>query len=321
MTNKDLFFAIGDVQEKWLKEAESGVNKTSSKKNIIKLIIPFAACFAVLIASAFIWTNDKTDMPVLSKGDGKVTSESKDASEKEDSTGSADTPALSKGDGKVISDSKDASGREDSTGSTERTDISDKDSEGGKGDTHGEVGSNFFVIWALPKDRTIVTAGEKITDSEAQKYFAQNRESILSSFSESGVSADDLRISEKGYCHVSYTGKGGEKLTVKENFRDYLVYNGENLVAIITLVKENGKISSTPMFGASWISDYGKFLNSHKGEELVFVYSGTTELVITPDNTVYAPLLSPNGYDASIYFKGVEDPYETFYHSSDIYVP
>ncbi len=292
MTNKDLFFAIGDVHEKWLEEAENSVNKASSKKNIIKLTVPFAACFALLIASALLWTTVKTD-----------------------------TPDLSKGDGKGISDSKNAWEKEAPSGNTETSDISEKDSEDGKGDTHGEVGSNFFAVPALPEDRTIVTVGERITDSEAQKYFAQNRPSIVSGFSKSGVGADNIRISDKGYCHVSYTGTKGEKLTVKENYRDYLVYNGENLVAIITLVKENGQISSTLMFGAAWFSDYGKFLNSHKGEELVFVYSGATELVITPDNTVYAPLLSPNGYNASIYVQGAENPYKTFYHSADIYVP
>ncbi len=177
--------------------------------------------------------------------------------------------------------------------------------------------SGWFCIPALPSDRKIEMTGEAITDEEAQAYFEKNGAGILGSLSASGVDSDSIRISEKGYCHVTYDGEMGKSFEVRQNYRDYLVHNGDKLVAIITLWKEDGEIYNTPSFGAKWFDDYNEYLKNHKDEELVYVYAGWFEIIVAPDNTYYNPM----GLSAERYFEGVENPYEVFYHEAAVYVP
>ena len=184
--------------------------------------------------------------------------------------------------------------------------------------SEGSVGGyGYFFIPAL-LTREIVTVGEKITDEEAAAYFAEDQGHLIASLTASGVSTENLRISDTGYCHVCYAGVEGEKLEVRENFRDYLVYNGSSLVAIVTLSKENGALYSTPSFGAAWFDDYNAFLQQHRGEELVYVYAGFAEIILTPSGGMYAPVPS---IVPEWYMQGIEDPYHVFYHPGDVYVP
>ena len=163
----------------------------------------------------------------------------------------------------------------------------------------------------------VKATGEKITDEEAQEYLALNKESIASSLSASGVPADNITFSKTGYCHVSYDGTEGRQLEVREDFRDYLVYSGGKLIAIMTVTKENGRLSGTPAFGGPWFDGYDSFLKAHKGEKLLYVYAGYTEIIITPDNTCF----NLQGKDVSEYFEGVSDPYEYFYSEPATYTP
>lgn len=174
-----------------------------------------------------------------------------------------------------------------------------------------------WYIPALPFDRAIKLTGEAISDAEAQEYFNKNKSSIIESLASSGVSSNSIKISDKGYCHVNYNGEEGKSFEVKQNYRDYLVYNGDELVAIITLYKENGEIFNTPSFGAKWFADYNSFLQKHKGEKLVYAYAGWFEIIIAPDNTYYNPM----GLDASAYLEGINNPYEIFYHEAATYTP
>lgn len=172
-------------------------------------------------------------------------------------------------------------------------------------------------IPALPVDRTIQYTGETITDEEAAAYFKENTW-LQSALSASGVDTDGVRYAEHGYCHVSYDGTEGKSFEVRQNFRDYLVRNGKgDLIAIVTLTKENGQLSATPAFGGPWFGDYNAFLQQRKGEALVFVYAGWMELVLTPDGGVY----NPQGTDVSRYLEGVENPYEIFRCDAATYVP
>lgn len=192
----------------------------------------------------------------------------------------------------------------------------------------GDTG-NLWMIPALPFDRSFRVAGEEITDEEAKAYFDEHRESIISSLSASGVPIDntDVRIAEKGYCHVYYDGTEGKSFEIKQNYRDYLVYVGEEdeLAAIITLVKENGEIYNTPMFGAAWFEGYGDYLREHKGEKLVYVYANIYEIIIAPDNTYFNPMgIDNNAQGLDItgkYLEGVDKPYEVFYHEAATYTP
>ncbi len=179
-------------------------------------------------------------------------------------------------------------------------------------------GAMIPVVPALTGAEPGVKAvGEKITDKEAQEYLALNKASIVSSLSASGVPADNITFSTAGYCHVSYDGTEGKQLEVRENFRDYLVYSSDKLIAIYTVTKENGKLSGTTAFGGPWFDDYNSFLKAHKGEKLLYVYAGYMEIIITPDNKCY----NPQGKDVSDYLEGVPNPYEYFYSDSATYTP
>ena len=184
------------------------------------------------------------------------------------------------------------------------------------GDEYGGVVGGVRIP-VLPFDRTIQYTGEAITDAEAAAYFKESTW-LQSALSASGVDADGIRFSEHGYCHISYDGTEGKSFEVRQNFRDYLVWNGKgDLIAFVTLTKENGALSATPAFGGPWFQTYNAFLQQHKGDALVFVYAGWMELVITPDNGVY----NPQGTDVSRYLKGIENPYEIFRCDAATYVP
>ena len=160
--------------------------------------------------------------------------------------------------------------------SDEQTDIPETQQYEIGGDEGFTSGGNIrdgVSIPVLPFDREIKLTGEKITDEEALEYLSKNKSGIIGSLSSSGVAADAIKISDKGYCHVNYNGEEGKSFEIRQNFRDYLVYNSDKLVAIITLFKENGEISATPSFGAKWFDNYNSYLNSHKGEELIYVYA------------------------------------------------
>ena len=174
-----------------------------------------------------------------------------------------------------------------------------------------------WAIPALPSDREIKVTGEMITDEEAQKYFRKNQNSIVSALTSSGVSSNSIKISNKGYGHVNYNGEEGKNFEVRQNYRDYLVYNGNELIAIITLWKENGEIFDTTSFGAKWFNDYNEYLQNHAGEKLVYVYAGWLEIIIAPDNTYFNPM----GHDVSAYLEGIDKPYEIFYHETATYIP
>ena len=192
----------------------------------------------------------------------------------------------------------------------------------------GDTG-NLWAIPALPFDRSFKVTGEEITDEEAKAYFDEHRESIISSLSASGVPIDnvDVRIAEKGYCHVYYDGAEGKSFEIRQNYRDYLVYIGEEeeLAAIITLFKENGELYDTPMFGAAWFEGYGEYLKEHKGEKLIYVYASWYEIIIAPDNTYFNPMgVDYNAQGLNItskYLEGVDKPYEVFYHEAATYTP
>ena len=192
----------------------------------------------------------------------------------------------------------------------------------------GDTG-NLWAIPALPFDRSFQVTGEEITDEEAKAYFDEHRESIISSLSASGVPIDnvDVRIAEKGYCHVYYDGAEGKSFEIRQNYRDYLVYIGEEeeLAAIITLFKENGELYDTPMFGAAWFEGYGEYLKEHKGEKLIYVYASWYEIIIAPDNTYFNPMgVDYNAQGLNItskYLEGVDKPYEVFYHEAATYTP
>ena len=167
-----------------------------------------------------------------------------------------------------------------------------------------------------PKSNEITFTGEKLTDEEAGKYFTENYSSLVSSLKAMGVQADGLKIAEKGYAHINYD-ENGAALEVHQNFRDYLAWSGDKLVAIITLTKEGGKLFSTPAFGGPWLDSYNEFLKAHSGQKLIYLYYGISEVILLPDGSTVNPL----GYDVSKDFDWVKNPYEWFYNEDVVFVP
>ena len=153
------------------------------------------------------------------------------------------------------------------------------------GETFG--GELLPESFTLGPQTQIVFEGTRITEAEAQAYLRENLPWISSALAQSGVPANALRASARGYSHLSL----GEQCVVRADFRDYLLYNGDTLVSILTLYRqEDGQIHASPAFGGPWFSDFNAFLQAHRGEKLLFAYAGNTEIVITPANEVYTPL-------------------------------
>lgn len=196
------------------------------------------------------------------------------------------------------------------------------------------------MIAAIPKNNRTLVTGEKITEEEAREYFNKNSASLASSLAASGVEiaeiayeadydgaqvicAKDSLVIRKGYCHVSYDGNTDESkpgLTVKQNFMDFHVYNAGRLVAIVTLVKENGLIYATPAFGAPWFDSFDKALQKYAGKKVLFLYAGAMAYAIAPDGKV----IHPQGYESSVKDSGLDkfpDAYNWFYNEQCVYTP
>ncbi len=184
-------------------------------------------------------------------------------------------------------------------------------------------GSSY--LYRLPEKKAreqLERSGEKLTDEQAQAYFKENLTWLQSALSASGLPADALHISERGYSHVMFENLNAAPTApvcaLRQNFRDYPVWNGDELVAIVTLALENGELYATPAFGGPWFKDFGIFLNAHKGEKLLFLYfGGQTEFVLTPDGKVR----NPQGQELAPDFGEIKNPYDFFYCPEAVYVP
>ena len=210
---------------------------------------------------------------------------------------------------------------------------------GGEIDPNERFGGQTMIA-AIPKNNRTQVIGEKITDEEARDYFNKNTASLQSSLTASGVElaeiyyeadydgaqvicAKDSLVIRKGYCHVSYDGNTDESkpgLTVKQNFMDFHVYNADRLVAIVTLVKENGLIYATPAFGAPWFDSFDKALQKYAGKKVLFLYAGAMAYAIAPDGKV----IHPQGYESSVKDSGLDkfpDAYNWFYNEQCVYTP
>lgn len=306
MKKENLFDIIGEVDEKKIESA--GMAITAKKKSRPKWLKQgvLAACLCIVVAAVFGigilqggWF-EKNLLPILNPKsqegqDVETANNITQAQTRNPTTNPTTNPTA---------------------GETSKSQKEENPPDEGSFGSDGEIVGGWFIP-AIPGDGNFELTGEVITDKEAREYFDENKNSIIAGLSASGVSSDSIKISEKGYCHIYYHGEEGKSFEIRQNSRDYLVYNGDNLVAIINLNKENGEIFNTPSFSAQWFDDYNAYLQKHKGEKLVYAYAGWFEIIIAPDNTYYNPI----GLDASLYLQGVENPYEMFYHEAAVYTP
>ena len=186
---------------------------------------------------------------------------------------------------------------------------------------HGSAGTPGG---SLPESNVITHTGEKITDAEAKEYFDTYYSAIASTLKACGVPSDKLTISEKGYCHVKSNQEG---LEVSDDFRDYLAYNDDELVSVITLTKSNGIISYNPAFGSASYDDFEKLLHDYEGQTLIFIYADyvnddstvdlVIEMILTPDGKCF----DMSGNDITEEMQWLINPYEWYYDESAAYTP
>ncbi|MBR6044092.1 MAG: hypothetical protein IKP47_00505 [Ruminococcus sp.] len=180
-------------------------------------------------------------------------------------------------------------------------------------------GEYFFIPCAPIKDEVELT-GEAITEAEAKAYFDANSRRIAQNLGVAGVD-----IAGKGWSYLGYRGDLEKGYEVRQDIVNYPVYSGGSFAGLVTLTKLNGVLSDTvsvPSEG-SWPERLGRFLEAHKGEELVFVCPGFNETVIAPDGSMES-MINGNEYFksyAEYAFEGIEDPYARFYHTEAVYVP
>lgn len=162
-----------------------------------------------------------------------------------------------------------------------------------------------------------------LSNEEAYAYVQENLPSWESGWiaMNDTTGEEDFRISPTGYSHIR-TGNGGNELIL--NARDFLIYNGDELFAIATVIKEPGMISGSPAWGSPWFPEYQAFLEAHRGEALVYLYVGDVEAILTPDGQVVTRLSLTEGSDAlrsNIVPEEQAQYYEFFRREENSYTP
>ena len=125
----------------------------------------------------------------------------------------------------------------------------------------GGVGDAANLSVAQIVRRGIRTEGEVLSDEEGYAYVTQYKDALLDTLTVSGVKMSRPRFAEKGIGHLSIHSDGA---VMKTNWREFLVYDGDEIVAVYTLYKENGLIHATPSWGSPSYADYSRFLAEHR---------------------------------------------------------
>ena len=151
------------------------------------------------------------------------------------------------------------------------------------------------VEWACQDEGTLSTENGAcirlvgtdywLSDKEGYDFLQENYEGIRNSLIASGVCAENMIICEHGYGHLRTDDN-----TLAVNWRDYLIYNDEVLISIITVSKDSEGTWYGIAFGGTWYEKYNAFLTQHRGDKLVYLYNGTAEWIVTPDNRIYTIL-------------------------------
>ena len=167
-----------------------------------------------------------------------------------------------------------------------------------------------------------VPAGEKLAvtftgenfRAEAEAYLRDRAEGIKNELAASGVAVTDFRVDPNAYCHLRLTDAGAE---IDRSWLDALCYSGDEVVAILSLHWEDGKIYCTPAFGGPWFPAFSAFLRENRGEGLRFLWIGNLEFVVSPSGVV-----NPMGYE--IYpeaLVGLQNPYLALDYDEITYTP
>ncbi len=161
-----------------------------------------------------------------------------------------------------------------------------------------------------------------LTNEEAYAYIQENLASWESSWRawNDTTGAEHFRISPTGYSHVRTGGSGNELIL---NARDFLIYDGDKLFAIATVIKEPDRISGSPMWGSEWLPKYQAFLEAHRGEALVYLYVGDVDAILTPDGQIVTLLqLEPGAGLQDVIDPAEQEQYYAFFRREEnTYIP
>lgn len=164
-----------------------------------------------------------------------------------------------------------------------------------------EAGPEFIL---KPNSKIEVT-GEEITDTAAAEHFNESFASVVSSLRASGVDAEEITISTKGFCR--FYGGEGSTFELRRDFRDYLVFGDGKLIGIITLTKGDGVLHDNLAFGGDWYGAFDALLKSHTGEGMIFINSNNSEAVITSSGAVFVPVYTSEGAFEEFEERNIED--------------
>lgn len=147
--------------------------------------------------------------------------------------------------------------------------------------------------------------------SEAVSYLESAKAGIINELTASGVHTGDFHFSPWG---VSILRSGNKGNTMAVDWKQFLAYDGEKLIAIIDLCKDGSGVHHYVAFGGPWFESYDAMLKAHAGEELVMIYVGDVQAVVTPDNEVLSIVAVVEGTDSDGHFRESIEEGKDYYH-------
>lgn len=162
-------------------------------------------------------------------------------------------------------------------------------------------------------DPSFETEGYRITDDEIKNYVETHKYDMIGAIAaEYGDFESEYKIFVKGYRHINL----GEVNTLKMNFVDLPIMRGDKIIAYATLYEYKGELRNDLSVRGVGIDEIGDIFNENPDSELVFLYCGMRELVVTPSNRIYCVGSASEaslGLDYSIdYYSSYKTEYNTF---------
>ncbi len=338
MKNDSLFEILGDIDEKYILEAHeetkpqitsvTSVDASRRRKNMRTFMIIAGNIAAVALVGIGLWYGGffgKRTQNTVPTTAGGITGNDRDDHKIIEHNSQVSDPTLT--DQTELNQAQ-LTHEESNTTVTEKTieetiEETRRESTDHPGLSGDETSGVVLTKPQFPSDLSIVLVGEPITNEEAEAFFTENHGFLKEILSSDKSPTDNLQFKTDGFCHISYEGVSGESLTIDQNIRDYFIYNGEDLIARITLFRvdgEDGQIHFTLGKSEDSFAELDLFLKEHRGEDLLFFYARSVEIIMTPDGTV----MNPQGLDPdflAMYFADVENPYNSLYNRLAIYTP
>jgi len=158
-----------------------------------------------------------------------------------------------------------------------------------------------------------ITEGYRISDDEIKNYVETHKYDMIGAIAaEYGDFESEYKIFVKGYRHINL----GSVNTLKMNFVDLPIMRGDKIIALATLYEYEGELRNDLSVRGVGIDEIGDIFNENPDDELVFLYYGMREIVVTPSNRIYSTGSASEaslGLDYSIdYYGNYKTEYNTF---------